>query len=252
MLNIHTYHGIIDVNVTMFFISNPFHKFLLPNLICANFIQFKLFTAYLLFYVIFNDIKVLQNLDSTGNYMSNIKSVNNLRSFKGIFPKLGANIYIDQSAVILGDITLADDTSIWPLVAARGDVNTITIGSRTNIQDGTVLHVTRKSENNPNGNPLVIGEDVTVGHKCMLHGCTLGNRILVGMGAIIMDGAIIEDDVFISAGALVPPNKRLISGYLYVGNPVKQIRPLKDSEAAFLKQSAINYVELKNTYLNET
>jgi carbonic anhydrase/acetyltransferase-like protein (isoleucine patch superfamily) len=183
--------------------------------------------------------------------MTNNISVNNLRPFQGISPSFGDRNYIDQSAVIVGDITLADDVSIWPLVAARGDVNKITIGERTNIQDGTVLHVTRKSENNPNGNPLIIGADVTVGHKCMLHGCTLGNRILVGMGAIIMDGAIIEDDVFVSAGALVPPNKTLTSGYLYVGNPVKQVRPLKDSESAFLKQSAINYVELKDIYLSE-
>ena len=177
--------------------------------------------------------------------MTNIKSVNHLRSYQGIFPTLGSNIYIDQSAVILGDITLANDVSIWPLVAARGDVNTMTIGARTNVQDGTVLHVTRRSENNPNGNPLHIGADVTIGHKCMLHGCTLGDRILVGMGAIIMDGAVIEDDVFIGAGSLVPPNKTLESGYLYVGNPIKKIRP------AFLKQSAINYVELKNDYLKE-
>jgi len=184
--------------------------------------------------------------------MTNNKSANNLRSFQGITPRLGAKIYIDQSAAIVGDITLADDVSIWPLVAARGDVNTITIGARTNIQDGTVLHVTRKSEHNPNGNPLIIGTDVTVGHKCMLHGCTLGDRILVGMGAIIMDGAVIENDVFIGAGSLVPPNKTLTSGYLYVGNPVKKMRPLKDTEAAFLKQSAINYVELKNDYLNDT
>ena len=183
--------------------------------------------------------------------MKGNKTVNNFRSYKGTFPTIGSNTYVDQSAVIIGDITLADDVSIWPLVAARGDVNLITIGSRTNIQDGTVLHVTRKSEHNPNGNPLIIGADVTVGHKCMLHGCTLGDRILVGMGAIIMDGAVIEDDVFISAGALVPPNKTLVSGYLYVGNPVKQVRPLKESEAAFLKQSAINYVELKNDYLSE-
>lgn len=183
--------------------------------------------------------------------MTRNKPSNNLRSYQGIFPSLGANIYIDQSAVILGDITLADDVSIWPLVAARGDVNTITIGARSNIQDGTVLHVTRKSKQNPNGNPLIIGADVTVGHKCMLHGCTLGDRILVGMGAIIMDGAVIEDDVFIGAGSLVPPNKTLTSGYLYVGNPVKKIRPLKESEAAFLTQSAINYVELKNDYLSD-
>lgn len=178
-------------------------------------------------------------------------SITNIRPYKGILPSLGSDIYIDNSAILVGDISLADDVSIWPLVAARGDVNTITIGSRTNIQDGSVLHVTRKSPSNPQGNPLVIGDDVTVGHKCMLHGCQLGNRILVGMGAIIMDGVVVEDDVFIGAGSLVPPNKTLISGYLYVGNPVKQVRPLKESEANFLKQSAINYVELKNDYLSE-
>jgi len=178
-------------------------------------------------------------------------TITNIRPYKDILPSLGSDIYIDHSAILVGDITLADDVSIWPLVAARGDVNTITIGARTNIQDGSVLHVTRKSPSNPQGNPLVIGEDVTIGHKCMLHGCQLGNRILVGMGAIIMDGVVVEDDVFIGAGSLVPPNKTLVSGYLYVGNPVKQARPLKQSEADFLKQSAINYVELKNDYLSE-
>jgi carbonic anhydrase/acetyltransferase-like protein (isoleucine patch superfamily) len=175
----------------------------------------------------------------------------NIRPYKGISPSFGSNIYLDDSAVLVGDINIANDVSIWPLVAARGDVNTISIGARTNIQDGSVLHVTRKSINNPSGNPLIIGEDVTVGHLCMLHGCELGNRILVGMGAIIMDGVVVEDDVFIGAGSLVPPNKTLKSGFLYVGNPVKQVRQLKESESAFLKQSAINYVELKDDYLKE-
>ncbi len=179
-------------------------------------------------------------------------SNNNIRPYKGTSPSIAADNYIDSSAILVGDITLAQGVSIWPLVAARGDVNTISIGARTNIQDGSVLHVTRKSENNPNGNPLTIGEDVTIGHKCMLHGCHLGDRILVGMGAIIMDGVVVEDDVFIGAGSLVPPNKTLISGYLYVGNPVKQARPLKESETAFLKQSALNYVELKNDYIRES
>ncbi len=179
-------------------------------------------------------------------------SSTNIRPYKGISPKIGDKCFIDNSAVIVGDVTIADNASIWPLVAARGDVNTISIGARTNIQDGSVLHVTRKSKANPLGNPLVIGNDVTVGHKCMLHGCHLGDRILVGMGAIIMDGVVVEDDVFIGAGSLVPPNKTLISGYLYVGNPVKQARPLKESEAAFLKQSALNYVELKDDYIVET
>jgi len=172
------------------------------------------------------------------------------RAYKGIYPTLGEKVYIDESSVIVGDIDIANDVSIWPLVAARGDVNKITIGERTNIQDGTVLHVTRKTSANPDGHPLVIGDDVTVGHKCMLHGCQLGNRILVGMGAIIMDGAIVQDDVFIGAGTLVPPNKTLESGYLYVGNPAKQARPLKESEQAFLKQSAENYVVLKDEYLS--
>jgi carbonic anhydrase/acetyltransferase-like protein (isoleucine patch superfamily) len=175
-----------------------------------------------------------------------------MRPFKGITPKFDKTVYIDESAVLAGDVILAEDASIWPLVAARGDVNFIKIGKRTNIQDATVLHVTRKSQANPQGFPLIIGDDVTVGHKCMLHGCRLGNRILVGMGAIIMDGAIVEDDVFIGAGALVAPNKVLESGFLYVGNPAIKKRPLKDAEIAFLKQSAINYVALKNDYLEES
>lgn len=175
----------------------------------------------------------------------------NFRPYKGISPTFGSRTFIDDSSILIGDITIGDDVGIWPLVAARGDVNHIFIGARTNIQDGSVLHVTRKSQHNPDGNPLIIGEDVTVGHLCMLHGCTLGNRILVGMGSIIMDGAIVEDDVFIGAGTVVPPNKVLKSGYLYVGNPMKQARPLKDSESAFLKQSALNYVELKDDYLTE-
>lgn len=174
-----------------------------------------------------------------------------LRTYKSITPSLGAKCYVDPSAVIAGDVVLGDDVSIWPLVAARGDVNKIRIGARSNVQDGSVLHVTRKSAQNPEGFPLIIGEDVTVGHKCMLHGCELGSRILVGMGAIIMDGVIVEDDVFIGAGTLVPPNKRLESGYLYVGNPMQKKRPLKESEMAFLKQSAINYVNLKDEYLED-
>lgn len=178
-------------------------------------------------------------------------SQKNMRSFKNISPTIGSNTYIDESSVLIGDITIGDDSSIWPLVAGRGDVNVIRIGNRTNIQDGSILHVTRFSEHNPEGYPLIIGDDVTIGHQCMLHGCTLGDRILVGMGAIIMDGVVVEDDVFIGAGTLVPPNKRLESGYLYMGNPMKKARLLKDSEAAFLKQSAINYVELKDEYLCE-
>ncbi len=174
-----------------------------------------------------------------------------IKKYQSIFPELGKNVYVDDMALVAGDVTLADDVSIWPFVAARGDVNKISIGARSNVQDGTVLHVTRKTESNPAGYPLEIGEDVTIGHKCMLHGCKLGNRILVGMGAIIMDNVVVEDDVFIGAGTLVPPNKCLESGYLYVGNPMQKKRPLKENEIAFLKQSAINYVALKDDYLKD-
>ena len=137
-----------------------------------------------------------------------------LRPYKDLFPKQGDRVMIDASSVVVGDVRLADDVSIWPLVAIRGDVNSVSIGARTNIQDGSVLHVTHKSSYNPEGNPLIIGEDVTVGHKVMLHGCTIGNRVLVGMGSILLDGVIVEDDVMIGAGSLVPQNKRLESGYL--------------------------------------
>lgn len=175
-----------------------------------------------------------------------------IESYKNITPSFGVSSYVHPSAILVGNIQCGDDVSFWPLVAARGDVNSIRIGDRTNIQDGTVLHVTRVSNKNPAGFPLVIGDDVTIGHKCMLHGCTLGSRILVGMGAIIMDGAVIEDDVFVGAGCLVPPNKTLESGYLYVGSPAKQARKLNEEELAFLKISAENYVTTKNEYIEES
>lgn len=172
-----------------------------------------------------------------------------IRAYKDKTPKLASGVYIDESSVLVGDIELGKDVSIWPLVAARGDVNFIKIGARTNIQDGSILHLSRPSKGKPEGSPLIIGEDVTVGHKVMLHGCTLGNRILVGMGAIVMDDVIVEDEVIIGAGSLVPPGKRLQSGYLYVGSPVKPARPLNDAEKAFLTDSAQNYVILKDEYL---
>ncbi|TRX58172.1 gamma carbonic anhydrase family protein [Thalassomonas sp. M1454] len=178
-------------------------------------------------------------------------TTSNIRSYRNHQPQLGNNVYVDPTSTIIGKISLADDTSIWPMVVARGDVNVITIGKRSNIQDGSVLHVSRVSDTYPNGFPLSIGEDVTVGHKVMLHGCTLHDRILVGMGAIVMDGAVVQSDVIIGAGSLVPPNKTLQSGYLYVGNPVKQSRLLKDTELAFLKKTAANYVLLKNEYIEE-
>ncbi len=177
--------------------------------------------------------------------------MSSIRSYKGITPQLGDRVYVDSTAVLVGDIIIGDDSSVWPLVAARGDVNHIHIGKRTNIQDGSVLHVTHKNPENPNGYPLIIGNDVTVGHKVMLHGCQIQDRVLVGMGAIVLDGVVIQSEVMIGAGSLVPPGKVLESGYLYVGSPVKQARPLSEKERAFLQKSSDNYVQNKNDYLND-
>ncbi|CAG9295328.1 gamma carbonic anhydrase family protein [Celerinatantimonas diazotrophica] len=174
-----------------------------------------------------------------------------LKIYQNKSPTLAKRVYVDETAVLVGDIQLEDDSSIWPQVAARGDVNQIQIGQRTNIQDGSVLHVTRHSEKNPAGYPLYIGDDVTVGHHATLHGCCIGNCVLVGMGAIVLDGAIIEDNVMVGAGSLVPPGKRLQSGYLYMGSPVTRARALTDDEIKFLKQSAENYRILKDEYLSE-
>ena len=174
-----------------------------------------------------------------------------LRPYKDLFPRIGQRVMVDATSVVIGDVRIADDVGIWPLVVIRGDVNYVEIGARSNIQDGSVLHVTHKSSSNPEGDPLIIGEDVTVGHKVMLHGCTIGNRVLVGMGSILLDGAIIEDDVMIGAGSLVPQNKRLESGYLYLGSPVKQIRPLKEAEIEGLRYSANNYVKWKDEYIDQ-
>ncbi|PIJ49137.1 gamma carbonic anhydrase family protein [Erwinia sp. OLTSP20] len=174
-----------------------------------------------------------------------------LRTFHGKTPSTGQRVMIDASSVIIGDVTIADDVSIWPLVAIRGDVNYITIGTRTNIQDGSVLHVTHQSAANPAGNPLIIGAEVTVGHKVMLHGCTIKDRVLIGMGSIILDGAVIEEEVMIGAGSLVPPGKRLVSGFLYLGSPVRQFRPLSEAEIEGLRYSADNYVKWKDDYLHQ-
>lgn len=173
-----------------------------------------------------------------------------LRQFQGHSPKLGKRVYIDTSAVVRGRIRLGDDVSIWPHVAARGDVNFIEIGARTNVQDGSVLHVTHDGPYTPDeGIPLRIGEDVTVGHRVILHACTIGDRVLVGMGAILMDGVVVEDDVLIGAGTLVPPGKRLESGWLYRGNPMQKARRLKTEEIEMLKYSAAHYIRLKDQYL---
>jgi carbonic anhydrase/acetyltransferase-like protein (isoleucine patch superfamily) len=173
------------------------------------------------------------------------------RIHNGIEPKLSAGVYVADSAVVIGDVTLGADVSIWPLTVARGDVNRIEIGDETNIQDSCVLHVTHRSEAHPEGYPLIVGRGVTVGHRVVLHGCTVGDLCLIGIGAIIMDGAVVEERVIVGAGALIPPGKRLESGYLYVGSPARPVRTLKDEELEYLSYSKDGYVRLKNQYLRD-
>jgi|TARA_R110002167_G_scaffold5563_3_gene25923 carbonic anhydrase/acetyltransferase-like protein (isoleucine patch superfamily) len=174
-----------------------------------------------------------------------------MKSFRGKMPQLGERVWVDENAVIIGDVTIGDDSSVWPLVAIRGDMHSITIGARTSIQDNSCLHITHASTYKPEGYPLSIGDDVTVGHMAMLHGCTVGSRVLVGMGTTILDGAVIEDEIIIGAGSLVPPGKRLESGFMYMGSPVKKIRPLDEKEIEYFQYAGLNYVKLKDEYLAE-
>ncbi|WP_085593951.1 MULTISPECIES: gamma carbonic anhydrase family protein [unclassified Pseudomonas] len=174
-----------------------------------------------------------------------------IRTYQDHRPKLGERAFVDHSAVVIGDVEIGADSSVWPLTVIRGDMHRIRIGARTSVQDASVLHITHAGPFNPEGFPLLIGDDVTIAHKVMLHGCSIGSRVLIGMGSIVMDGAVVEDDVMVGAGSLVPPGKRLASGFLYVGSPVKQVRALTDKERAFFTYSAGNYVKLKDQYLAE-
>jgi carbonic anhydrase/acetyltransferase-like protein (isoleucine patch superfamily) len=173
-----------------------------------------------------------------------------IRTYLEFTPRLEDRAYVDESAVVIGQVELGVDSSVWPLTVIRGDVHAITIGDRTNIQDGSVLHCTSPQSFPPNGFPLSIGHDVTVGHKVVLHGCTIGDRVLVGMGTVIMDGAVIEPDVIIGGGSVVTPGKTLTSGGLYVGSPAKRIRDLRQEELDFLLYSAEHYVKLKDMHLS--
>jgi len=171
------------------------------------------------------------------------------RAFNGKQPQLGDHVFIDPSAIVIGDVNVEDDVSIWPTCVVRGDVESIHIGAASNVQDGSVLHVSHAGDYSPTGHKLVIGKGVTIGHRAVVHGCTIGNHCLIGIGAIVMDGASLGDYTMLGAGALVPPGKQLDGGYLYVGTPAKAVRPLNDSEKSFLEYSYQHYVRLKNQYL---
>jgi carbonic anhydrase/acetyltransferase-like protein (isoleucine patch superfamily) len=181
----------------------------------------------------------------------NSSETKSVRSYQGMAPKLGNKVFVDASAVVIGDVEIGENSSVWPLTVIRGDMHHIRIGERTSVQDGSVLHITHASDFNPGGYPLIIGDDVTIGHQAMLHGCTIGNQVLIGMKAMVMDGVVIEDKVIVAAGALVPPGKTLESGFMYVGSPAKKARPLTEKELRFFPYTAANYVKLKDKYIND-
>ena len=164
-------------------------------------------------------------------------------------PQLGSHVFVHASAQVIGDVQLGDDCSVWCNAVLRGDVNRITVGRCSNVQDLTMGHVSHRNASKPEGSPLVIGDYVTVGHSVILHGCRIGNECLIGMGSIVMDDAVIEDRVMLGAGSLVSPGKVLESGYLYIGRPAVRQRALTQAEIAYLKYSAEHYVRVKNNYL---
>jgi carbonic anhydrase/acetyltransferase-like protein (isoleucine patch superfamily) len=173
----------------------------------------------------------------------------NISEYKGVRPVFGDRVFVHPDAVVIGDVTVGDDVSFWPFSVTRGDVNSIRIGDRSNVQDGAVLHVTHDGPYTPGGRELIIGNDVTIAHRVVLHACTLGDRVLIGIGAIVLDDVVIKDDVMVAAGSLVSPGKRLRSGGLYRGLPAVRVRELTSAELENLSYSPRHYVEVKNDYM---
>jgi carbonic anhydrase/acetyltransferase-like protein (isoleucine patch superfamily) len=175
-----------------------------------------------------------------------------IRTFQGIAPTLGERVYVDPAATVIGDVVLGDDVSIWPGTVVRGDVNFIRIGARTNVQDGTVIHVTHDGPyGKPGGFATVIGADVTIGHGAIVHACVVEDACLIGMGATVLDGAVVRRHAFVGAGAVVPPGKEVGSGELWLGNPARCVRRLTDEQIEQLHYSAAHYVRLKDRYLSD-
>ncbi len=172
-----------------------------------------------------------------------------IRNFEQFSPDIADSAFVDDAAVVTGNVVIGADSSVWPMCSIRGDIHSIRIGERTNIQDGSILHVTHDSEFAPGGNALSIGNDVTVGHNAVVHACTVHDLCLVGMGVVLLDGVVVESEVMIGAGSLAPPKKVLDSGYLWLGSPVKKVRELTEKEKAFLRYSAQHYVDLKNRHM---
>jgi carbonic anhydrase/acetyltransferase-like protein (isoleucine patch superfamily) len=173
-------------------------------------------------------------------------------SYLNTSPILGDRVFLHPSCQVIGEVKLGDDSSVWCNTVLRGDVNRIVIGRGSNVQDLTMGHVSHRTSDKPDGSPLIVGDYVTVGHSVILHGCTIGNECLIGMGSIIMDDVVIPNRVMIGAGSLVSPGKVLVSGMLYMGRPAKVVRKLTDEEIAYLKYSAEHYMRVKDNYLNGT
>jgi len=172
-----------------------------------------------------------------------------VRTFEQFRPAFAERVYVDEFALVIGDVRIGEDCSIWPYAVIRGDVGPIRIGARTNLQDHCVVHVSHDSRYRPGGAPTEIGDDVTVGHRVILHGCRVGDRCLVGMDSVIMDGAVVEDDVIVAAGSLVTENMRLTAGQVWLGRPARAARNLSAEEREYLRYSAQHYVRLKDRYM---
>ena len=172
-----------------------------------------------------------------------------VRKYLDYSPQLAERVYVDPAATLIGRVSAGEDCSFWPASVVRGDIHEIILGARTNVQDGCILHVTHDGPYKPGGLGLYIGDDVSIGHGAVVHACRLHDRILVGMNATLLDGALIESDVMIAAGSLVTPGSKLASGYLYMGSPAVVKRELTASEKDYLPYVARYYVQVKDNYL---
>jgi carbonic anhydrase/acetyltransferase-like protein (isoleucine patch superfamily) len=171
-----------------------------------------------------------------------------IETYRDFTPLLGRNVYVHPAATVIGDVDLGDEVSVWPGAVIRGDVNRIRIGARSNVQDGSILHVSHRRPADPDGAPLLIGGDVTIGHAVILHGCVIGDECLVGMGSLVMDKAVLEPRVLLGAGSLVPEGRVLRSGWLHLGRPARPVRPLSPEELEHFAYQAANYARLAAEY----
>ena len=175
-----------------------------------------------------------------------------IRSFEEKHPMIDATAWVDETAVVIGEVTLGAGASVWPGCVIRGDIHRIEIGARTNIQDGSVLHVSHDSRFMPGGAPLIVHENVTVGHQVVLHGCEIRHHCLIGIGARVLDHAVLEPFTLLGAGSLVTTGQVLEGGWLWLGAPARRVRALTDRERAYLEYAAENYVRLAARYRAES